>query len=773
MRLNWRFRPKLTLLYTVLFLLVFVPAIALVKAAVVNGVTRSVERELEASGAVFNQILALRGSQLEETATVLAADFGFRAAIATQDVATVESALFNIVDRVGASRGLVVDLEGQVFAATDASGGTGFDYARVLDEEQTLSTAGILSGRPHILVMSPIRAPLLIGWVVFALELNEATTAELESLSALPLQAQIVQGATLPGTSITEFAPAGPGTAQVSEVLLPDGPALALHVSVPVADGSEPVTLVLTHAMAVALQPYQQMLWGIAALGVIGVALLAGGSWFLADRVTQPLAALTGAVKRLKDGQRAAVQLDATDEFGDLAAGFNTMSEQIASREAAITHMAMHDSETGLPNRLHLQERLGELDPAAAGSGIRTVLIGVRVKRFANVRAAIGYELAARFLNRIASRLVTDGDRSRCARVTVDTLAVIRRIAADEDFDLYCDQVRASLSSAVSMGTMSVDVNLCVAGLDLDGSETPEQSVQCLELALDHAIAQHSDTIVYSSERIPDPTENLTLMGDMRTAIAANQISLHYQPKVDIRTGRISEVEALLRWTHPERGFVPPDVFVEMAEETGHIVELSEWVVERALTDQRAWRTHGLDIAMGINMSGRLLANRGFTDFVIAALARHQADPNQIVLEITETAVMDNPAVAVEQLHRLRDAGFALSIDDYGTGLSSLSYLKQLPVTELKIDKSFVLDLASNVQDRVLVRSTAELAHSLGLKVTAEGVEDAASFATLQLFGCDYAQGYFISKALPSEDFTTFATDWNSHEDPVQRYRAI
>jgi len=202
-----------------------------------------------------------------------------------------------------------------------------------------------------------------------------------------------------------------------------------------------------------------------------------------------------------------------------------------------------------------------------------------------------------------------------------------------------------------------------------------------------------------------------------------------------------------------------------MAEETGHIAALSEWVVDRAIADQQAWAADGLNVKIGVNMSGRLLASPDFTDFMLNALSRSGLSAERLVLEITETAVMDDPETARVQLERLRNAGFALSIDDYGTGLSSLSYLKQLPVTELKIDKSFVLDLARNEQDRLLVRSTTDLAHSLGLKVTAEGVEDAESFAALQMYGCDYAQGYFISKAIPADTFSTFARDWNTRQN--------
>lgn len=756
---NWRFKPKLTLLYTALFLMVFVPTIALVQAAVVSGVTRSVERELEASGAVFDRLIALRGSQLEEMATVLAGDFGFRSAVATQDMPTMESALFNLVDRVGASRGLVVDLDANILVATDGSAGEAFVYANSISDRAILSSAGELAGSPHIFVVAPVRAPVLMGWIVLAVELDERATTELEALSALPLDARI----TLGGGGFSALNPGGVMLTGAGE-----GAVYTYRVPVPVVEGSLPISLVLSHSRQTAFQPYRQMLMGIIVLGLIGVCLLVGGSWFLSDRVTRPLVVLTRAVAKLKQGRSATVDMAAGDEFGDLADGFNKMSREIASREAAITHMATHDTETDLPNRLKLEEELRADRAADVSAG--QALLGVRVKRFANVRAAIGYDLAAKFLSCLADRMSDEHGAS--FRLTADTLAIVREVKPGKSLADTMEDLRKLLGETVQVDGVSVDVNIAVGAFDLTGMDDGERALQCLELVLDHAINEGLETLAYDPARMPDPAENLTLMGDMRAAMASDELKLHYQPKVDTRTGRICEVEALLRWTHAERGFVPPDLFVEMAEETGHIVALTEWVFERALRDQRAWSERGLDIAMGVNMSGRLLASRTFADYAIKALERHGADAGKVVLEITETAVIDNPDMALEQLHRLRDAGFTLSIDDYGTGLSSLSYLRELPVHELKIDKSFVLELASEEADRVLVRSTTELGHSLGLKVTAEGVEDAESFALLQLYGCDSAQGYFISKAIPADAFELFAAEWNGQEGAGARLRA-
>jgi predicted signal transduction protein with EAL and GGDEF domain len=759
-----RFRSKLTALYSVLFLMVFLPTILIVRAEVIGGVKQNIEVELQASGAVFDRILSLRGSQLEEAATLLAADFGFRSAVATRDEATVESALTNVTARLGGSRALMVGLDGVIIAATDTSAGEPFVYDGLLIEDRhPISGAGMLAGAPHLLVSAPILSPVLAGWVVFTLELDQATEAELESLSALSLRAMISHG-----DDLARSASLGEG---VVEIQTPAGPVLTYVVNLAVAEGSEPIALTLSHPLDVALRPYDRMLLVIFSLGLLGIVLLGGGSWLLAGQVTRPLRALSHAVGQLKIGRRASVTVETRDEFGELGLGFNLMSEEIQSREEAISHMALHDMETGLPNRHQLEALLRER--LTQDSGTRLVLLTIRVQRYTNVRTAIGFELAAQFLQRLAERLEPEQSASACARLATGTLCIMRTLHADEDLEEYCLRLREAISAPVRLGKHAVDVTLVIgAARAEDAAMAPETLVQRAEIALDQAEAGGHPVAIYDVDQFQDPIANLTLMSEMQMALASGDISLHYQPKVALRSGLVTEAEALLRWTHPVRGFVSPDHFVAMAEETGHIAQLSHWVVERALADQKTWRQAGLDITVGINMSGRLLANRSFTDFMISAIERHGSTAKTIVLEITETAVMDHPDRALEQLKRLRDAGFSLSIDDYGTGLSSLSYLKDLPVNELKIDKSFVLNLSRDEQDRVLVRSTIDLARNLGLQVTAEGVEDEAALAALQLFGCDFAQGYFISKAIPDADFQAFATQWNDRSDPAMPKQA-
>ena len=269
-------------------------------------------------------------------------------------------------------------------------------------------------------------------------------------------------------------------------------------------------------------------------------------------------------------------------------------------------------------------------------------------------------------------------------------------------------------------------------------------------VALNEACSSQKATVTYDPKHDEYSLRKLTLMAELPKAIIENQVCLHYQPKLRHHQGKtqVEGVECLVRWQHPELGFVPPDDFIGLAEKTGYIVELTRWVLAKALEQCQRWRAQGYDLAVAVNISALDLAQKDFDKEVAFLLQNAELPTSALIVEVTESAAVENPESAIAQLSHLKDQGIKLSIDDYGTGYSSLAQLKQLPVHELKIDKSFVQDLAQDEEDRTIVRSTIELAHNIGLSVVAEGVEDEAALQQLIAWGCNYMQGYFIAKPL-------------------------
>jgi len=507
-------------------------------------------------------------------------------------------------------------------------------------------------------------------------------------------------------------------------------------------DGEGQALLLLRYPRALALAPYRPLLAATLLIGLFGVALLAFGAWMLARGVTRPIQALDEAARALQQGHRTEVRVETRDEIGRLAQSFNQMSDEIAQREQRITHLALHDPETDLPNRRALQDAL-----AARTGEQRVFAIAFGIDRFSHVRAAIGHKLANVLVREIGARLSNLRPDLAMARLSPDTLAVLMNAETEESARAIAADLGAALEAPVRLDGHLVDVGLSI-GLAVHEGE-PALSLERAIIAVDQARAAHAKTALFDPAAYGDPAQNLSLMGEMLDAMSNGALWLAHQPKHDIRAGAITGVEALVRWRHPTRGMISPDLFVGMAEETGNIRVLTEWVLTRAIADQMKFRAAGFDLLMSVNISGRLVDDPDFIDLALEMIEDTEA---AICFEITETAVIGDPTRALAHMERLAAAGVRISIDDYGSGLSSLAYLKQIKAHELKIDKAFILSLADSQRDALLVKSTIDLAHSLGLKVTAEGVETAPALALLGTMGCDLAQGYLIGKPMPAAD---------------------
>ena len=310
-------------------------------------------------------------------------------------------------------------------------------------------------------------------------------------------------------------------------------------------------------------------------------------------------------------------------------------------------------------------------------------------------------------------------------------------------------RIRQLVCDPVALDTVEMDINI-TAGIAIHSDG--ETGVRQATIALDQARENHSGAAVYNAERYGDPTRNLTLMSRMIAATRNGDMELHYQPKLHLRSGEFRAAEALCRWRDGD-GYIPPLDFIPLAEKTGHIRAITEWSIEKAVADQNRLAEAGHSLEMAINISGAVLAD---SEFAERAMKMAAAARGQLIFEVTETAIMSDPERAMTNLEAWAESGIKISIDDYGSGLSSLAYLRTLPSRELKLDRAFVTNVTQSRRDQMLVRSTVDLAHNLGLEMTAEGVESENGLALLKLLGCDWAQGYLMSKALPVDALIGF-----------------
>ena len=438
--------------------------------------------------------------------------------------------------------------------------------------------------------------------------------------------------------------------------------------------------------------------------------------------------------------------------------GSHTDITERKTSEQLLEHQALHDGLTGLPNRTLLRDRLAQAIREAERNHTQVALLLMDLDRFKEINDTFGHSCGDLLLQQLKPRL--QGVVRACdtiARLGGDEFACVLLDTNETGAKILAQRILSALEEPFALEEHSLNVEMSI-GIAL----YPDHGIDI------NALLRHADVAMYVAKRggsrcgVYDPAEDnntakrLSLIGDLRQAIDNNELVLYYQPKVSLETGSAVAVEALVRWQHPQHGFLPPGEFIPLAEQTGLIAPLSMWVLQAALRQQSMWRQMGLNLSVAVNLSARNLQDGQLPNTVRQQLHAHRVEPGSLILEITESAVMDKPEEAISNLQELRNMGVRLSIDDFGTGYSSLTYLKRIPVHEVKIDRSFVMDMAAHPEDATIVRSIVDLGHNLGLHVVAEGVENQADYDLLVAAGCDMAQGYFISRPLPADKFNSW-----------------
>ncbi len=468
----------------------------------------------------------------------------------------------------------------------------------------------------------------------------------------------------------------------------------------------------------------------------------------------------------LRAGQRAIGALVVADRLGDVRtfepadlqlletvanhAGVALQNGELVDK---LRHEALHDALTGLPNRVQLQRRLAAaLDEVADGRSTGAAVMILDLDDFKEVNETLGHQQGDLLLSEVGTRLTgAVGSAGTVARLGGDEFAVVVPGTADEDHVLRVGRrVLRALEQPVSLDGLEVAVGgsmgIALAPVHADD---PAALLKRADMAMYDAKTTARRLRVFEPELDTDNPRRLTLVSELRTALQQGDLVVHVQPQTRLGSGEVAGVEALARWRHPTLGDVPPDEFIPVAERSGLIGPLTTRVLDAALAGWAQWRAAGHDLGVAVNLSARTLHDPDLVEEVGRLLRRHGVPASRLTLEVTESAVMADPARAVALLHRLRDLGVRLSVDDFGTGYSSLSYLKRLPVHEVKIDRSFVTSLGSDAEDLPIVRAIVDLGRHMGLEVVAEGVEDASTMELLDSIGCDLAQGWHLGRPMP------------------------
>ena len=434
-------------------------------------------------------------------------------------------------------------------------------------------------------------------------------------------------------------------------------------------------------------------------------------------------------------------------------------TKELAIANEELTHQALHDALTDIPNRTLLYDRLQQAIHAAKRERQSVALMMMDLDRFKEINDTMGHHSGDLVLQAVAARLRnTLRQHDTVARLGGDEFAIVLPGIGNKDSAIQAAQkILNAVQTPMSLEGRNLDIGVSLGiALYPDQGEESGLLMQRADVAMYAAKRNKSGYAFYDAELDRYSVDRLALQSELRHGIEHDELVLYYQPKIDFHSGRISALEALVRWRHPRHGLMFPDDFIPLAERTGLIKSLTAWVVPEALRQCCAWQRDGLPLTIAVNISASNLHDPHFPEVVATALAATGAVASWLELEITETAIMKEPAVAIDAIGKLNRMGVQLAIDDFGTGYSSMAYLKKLLVAKIKIDKSFVMDMHTNNNDAVIVRSLIGLGHNLGLSVVAEGVESAEVWDQLKALGCDSAQGYSMSHPIPPEQLA----DW-------------
>lgn len=744
-----------------LVLLVELASYGTTRLVVRDTVTDNARQELERGGEVFAQLMQARAEQLSLSVEVLTDDFGFKEAVALADAPTLKSALDNHAARIQADVALVANDRGELVASTQSLAEESWDYLAPhteIAERGSLVSTLMIGGRPYQFVVAQVRAPVRVGVAGLGFEIDNELTEDLKRLTGLDIsfvsleqdEIRYLSGTLSERARAPLLAELHSNPPSLNEVVTSED---TMTLMLSVAEEPTPLVVALQIPMAQVLAPFarlnNQLLW--VALGFSLLAALL--AVFLARGVTRPVSVLANVARRMASGYYdTPVPVNSRDELGELADGFTKMQTAIAEREQQILYQAQHDSLTHLINRTQLFPEMESAIEGARWSGGRFAVLVIDIDNFTRVNDALSPEIGDQVLAQVAARLVAEtGAEDKVARLGSDEFAVMLWGADASGAQAAAQRLLESFTREIQLDELSlgVDLNMGLVTYPNDG-EDPETLLRRANLALSQARLDQQRVTAYQPGWDERHLRRLMLFGEFSRALAQNEIGLNYQPKLMLdNSGKIG-AEALVRWQHPELGFVNPEEFVAVAESTGQIGQLTRWVLREAITRVATWPG---EVSVSVNLSALDLLDDNLPDFIADLIAEQSLPPERLCLEITESAIMREAEKSLGNLERLRAIGLTLSIDDFGTGYSSLSQLKKLPVEELKIDKSFILNLDTNEDDQLIVRSTIDLGHTMGLKVTAEGVENIHIERLLRDYGCDRVQGFYYSRPLPEAAF--------------------
>ena len=782
---SFKFQTRITFYYLGLFVMLQSLILLSIAANIYGKTDGDVEGQLSIAAKYFEGSIEARESDFIGRAKDQTRAAGFKEAIVSNELLTIRTTLATLNQRVEADLSVLYDIEdGRVVTVV----GVGRNNAKAMaplsaplqeqaEDEGVAKTILVIDGRIYKLVIVPVLGPDPLAMLAVGFELNQNEAVRIKESSYLDLDIAFIYkedgvfqaaATTSNRNALNRFLAdqsyAAKG-AVFKDTYLGESYyfwRVELDYSL---DGRSGAAALLYYEVNKSLQQYYELGITVGYILAFSVIVLILFSMVLARGVTRPLRRLANSSQRIAEGDYHTVHTSAKgDEIADLTDNFNRMVAAVQERESKITYQAFHDVDTGLPNRNRFERNVCD----AVEKKTPFALVVIEVQQLSELRGVLNHANINALLAGVGARIKVSAGSDVC-RLSTDAFAFLLEDHANPEV-VAALVINAFLEPfVIEKITVDTSVKLGLSKFPGDTKDGPKL-IQDAISALDQGRQSPRGFAWYEADTTNIFKQRLSLMSDFREALTTDEIFFAYQPKLTLKDDKIHSTEALVRWISPTRGFVAPDEFIPFAERTGDVKHLTNWGLRTAAAQVASWRRRGINVSVAVNLSTNDLMNTNLPAQILKLLSEHNLPASCLKLEVTESAVMHDTARALEVLNMLSSMGLSLSIDDYGTGYSSLSYLKKLPVSELKIDMSFVRNLATNEEDRILVRSTIELGHNLGLSVTAEGVEDQRSLDLLREYGCDCVQGYYISKPVPAGEFEKFLRERTTKrwiKDPV------
>ena len=733
-----------------------------------------VTKNIEVANSVLEQLLQDRSEQLLNSARVLTDDFGFKQAVATGDIPTIQSALQNHGQRIESDFMMLTDLSGKVLESQPGyfARGSEFPYPGIINtvlEDGGSENAIIVDGSLYQIIMLPVYAPnpiaiAGIGFMdgdAFLKQVKKIIQADIIVSSKRSVNgSHVVLHSSLPYIQAQRVINADQKTMSWFDVTFSrDTPHLTRDIKLPDTLSNE-VSITLAVDVSTHFDNFTQLqfnILGISLLAIAGSMLL---SMFMASRVNKPVASLVTAANHLADGNyEQCVQTSGhLQEINELSDAFVRMKDSIQSREQRILMQSRLDMLTRLYNRSYMEELIQQrLD---AGESLQ--VIGINIRDFRTINDLYGYSNGDTCIISIAERIKRW--RGTAARLSGGELVwFANEPLTDEQLETF----HTILEQPVATQQLVMPIKLIFTVVNCPADANNAQDLfRRMNILLDEAEMGANWLLQFSSEIEQRYLRRLSIITELKEVLQSEQdeLSLVYQPKICLKTRQVNGLEALIRWNSQRLGFIPPDEFIEIAEQAGFIEQVTDWVLNRVVADILILRAHQIHIKPAVNLSTQDIQNRPLLERLIALLDANELSADNITLEITESDLVADAKIAIANLQFLQDKGFSIAIDDFGTGYSSLAYLKNLPVSAIKIDKAFVLNLSTDTEDQQIVHTVLSLSNIFDLEVVAEGVEDANAMEILADWGCHTAQGYYISRPLPLGGLI----DWLASSDYYQ-----